>query len=78
MIHCELIKKHRATMKMTQRELGALLDMHIQQICNIERGVHWCPAKHLKRICEALSIDRDIMFHAYCSDLNEWVRGKIL
>jgi transcriptional regulator with XRE-family HTH domain len=66
-----LIKTTRKNKMISQQKLHTLLGWSSktsQQISNIETGKCQFPVKHLKKLSDALEIDKDTIISAYLSD----------
>jgi transcriptional regulator with XRE-family HTH domain len=69
-----LIKTTRKNNRISQQQLHALLGWSSktsQQISNIETGKCQFPVKHIKKLCEVLSIDKELIINTYLNDVKK-------
>lgn len=63
-----LVKTKRRMANVTQKQLSQKLNIHIQQVCNIESGKCSVPRYLIREFCEALNIKKQEMFQALSND----------
>lgn len=59
------LKEIRTEMGLTQRELGKILGVQFQAVCNAENGIRGIPYKRLSKL---QYVDRNTMFSAIAFD----------
>lgn len=50
------VKARRKELQLSQQELGNLMDVSMQQVCNIEAGLNWPAIPAYQKLCHALRV----------------------
>lgn len=73
----DLIRDKRLKYNLSQLELSKELDIHVQQVSNIERGDAPIPLKRLKDFCLVLKISKKEMHRLLLEDYSSKIKAAL-
>lgn len=73
----KLLKEGRLKKKMTQKEVGDLINTDKQLISNMERGLALIPVKHIKVLSKKFGIPVTRFHDAYIADQSNYFKKRV-
>lgn len=71
------IKQTRTQRKITQEQLAEMIDVTVQYISDLERGVTGCSVETIVKLCQVLGVSSDFLLLGKCSSPDPQLEQKL-